>query len=112
MTWLPVACAVSKASIARGGGETSSFAPRQRSNNFNGKRRTLYIPPWEERIVDLLLHRLLNRKLHRWFWPNSYAYRNHSYGLDHCQARIARDLRSTKAPVYVIKRALPNTLRR
>ena len=23
--------------------------------NFNGKRRTLYIPPWEERIVDLLL---------------------------------------------------------
>src|SRR5215510_10072910 len=27
--------------------------------NFNGKHRTLYIEPWEERIVDLLLYRLL-----------------------------------------------------
>jgi reverse transcriptase-like protein len=72
--------------------------------NFNGKRRTLYIPPWEERIVDLLLYRLLNRKLHRWFSPNSYAYRNHSYGLDHCQARIAQELRATQAPLFVIKR--------
>ena len=43
--------------------------------NFNGKCRTLYISPWEERIVDLLLYRTLNRKLHRWFSPNSYAYR-------------------------------------
>ncbi len=72
--------------------------------NFNGKRRTLYIPPWEERIVDLLLYRLLNRKLHRWFSPDSYAYRNHTYGLDKCQAKIAQALRSTKAPLYVIKR--------
>jgi hypothetical protein len=72
--------------------------------NFNGKRRTLYIPPWEERIVDLLLYRLLNRKLHRWFSPNSYAYRNHTYGLDHCQTTIAKALRSTKAPLYLIKR--------
>ncbi len=32
--------------------------------NFNGKRRTLYIPPWEERIVDLLIYRLLNARLH------------------------------------------------
>jgi len=30
--------------------------------NFNGKRRTLYIPPWEERVVDLLIYRLLNRR--------------------------------------------------
>ncbi len=29
--------------------------------NFNGKRRRLYIPPWEERIVDLLIYRLLNQ---------------------------------------------------
>src|SRR5271165_6975376 len=35
--------------------------------NFNGKHRTLYIPPWEERIVDLLLYRALNRRLHHWF---------------------------------------------
>jgi hypothetical protein len=72
--------------------------------NFNGKRRTLYIPPWEERIVDLLLYRLLNRKLHRWFSPNSYAYRNHSHGLDQCQRKIAQSLRSTKAPRYLVKR--------
>ena len=35
--------------------------------NFNGKRRTLYVAPWEERIVDLLLYRTLNRALHGWF---------------------------------------------
>src|SRR5215472_10769205 len=31
--------------------------------NFNGKQRTLYVPPWEERNVDLLLYRSLNRRL-------------------------------------------------
>ena len=72
--------------------------------NFNGKHRTLYIQPWEERIVDLLLYRLLNRKLHAWFSPNSYAYRNHTFGLDHCQTQIAHLLRSTSTPVYLIKR--------
>jgi hypothetical protein len=72
--------------------------------NFNGKRRTLYIPPWQERVVDLVLYRLLNRKLHRWFSSNSYAYRNHAFGLDRCQDLIAKLLRSTKAPLYVIKR--------
>ena len=72
--------------------------------NFNGKRRTLYIPPWEERIVDLLIYRLLNQKLHYWFSPSSYAYRDHTYGLDRCQSRIAAVLRSAKSPVYVIKR--------
>ena len=72
--------------------------------NFNGKRRTLYIPPWEERIVDLLIYRLLNRKLHYWFSPSSYAYRDHTYGLDRCQSRIAAVLRSATAPVYGVKR--------
>lgn len=72
--------------------------------NFNGKRRTLYIPPWEERIVDLLIYRLLNRKLHYWFSPSSYAYRDHTYSLDRCQSRIAAVLRSAKAPVYAVKR--------
>lgn len=72
--------------------------------NFNGKRRTLYIPPWEERIVDLLIYRLLSRKLHYWFSPSAYAYRDHTYGLDRCQSRIAAVLRPAKGPVYVIKR--------
>ena len=72
--------------------------------NFNGKRRTLYIPPWEERIVDLLIYRLLNQRLHSWFSQSSYAYRDHTYGLDRCQSRISAALRSAKSPVFVVKR--------
>ncbi len=72
--------------------------------NFNGKHRTLYISPWEERIVDLVLYRTLNRKLHAWFSTHSYAYRDRIYGLDRCQARIARALRSTTAPLFLVKR--------
>jgi hypothetical protein len=34
--------------------------------NFNGRHRTLYIPPWEERIVDLFLYRVLTRSLRGW----------------------------------------------
>lgn len=72
--------------------------------NFNGKRRTLYIPPWEERIVDLLLYRILNGRLHSWFSPNSYAYRDRTYGLDRCQSRIAAVLRAARGPLYLVKR--------
>ncbi|HWX91162.1 MAG TPA: reverse transcriptase domain-containing protein [Terriglobales bacterium] len=72
--------------------------------NFNGKRRTLYIQPWDERIVDLALYRVLNQRLHRWFSSNSFAYRDRSHGLDHCQSRIAAVLRSARRAVYVVKR--------
>jgi retron-type reverse transcriptase len=72
--------------------------------NFNGKRRTLYIPPWEERIVDLLIYRLLNRRLHQWFSTSSYAYRDHTFGLDRCQSRIRAVLRSARPSVYLVKR--------
>ena len=72
--------------------------------NFNGKRRTLYIPPWEERIVDLLLYRLLNQRLHRWFSESSYAYRDRTYSLDRCQSRIAALLRTARGPLYLVKR--------
>lgn len=75
-----------------------------RHYNFNGKHRTLYIPPWEERIVDLLLYRVLNRRLHNWFSLNSYAYRDRRYSLDACQTRIASVLRSAKTPLYIVKR--------
>src|SRR6202007_1267732 len=67
--------------------------------NFNGKHRTLFIPPWEERIVDLLLYRVLNRRLHNWFSPNSHAYRDRKYSLDTCQARIVGILRATASPL-------------
>lgn len=72
--------------------------------NFNGKQRTLYISPWEERIVDLMLYRVLSRKLHPWFSTNSYAYRVFDYGLDQCQSQIADVIRSAHAPLYVVKR--------
>jgi hypothetical protein len=72
--------------------------------NFNGKHRTLYIPPWEERIVDLLLYRVLNQKLRAWFSPRSFAYRDRVYGLDNCQLQIAEVLRSSRDALYLIKR--------
>jgi retron-type reverse transcriptase len=72
--------------------------------NFNGKRRTLYMPPWEERIVDLLIYRILNRRLHQSFSNSSYAYRDHTYGLDRCQSRIRAAIASAREPLYVIKR--------
>ena len=73
-------------------------------HNFNGKRRTLYIYPWEERIVDLLLYRLLNRELHEWFSPHSYAYRYKGFGLDPCQRKIARTLALAGQPLYLLRR--------
>jgi Reverse transcriptase (RNA-dependent DNA polymerase) len=85
--------------------QTFAFRPAvARRYNFNGKHRTLYISPWEERIVDLLLYRVLNRRLHAWFSPHSYAYRDRTFGLDRCQARIARFLRAASGPVYLAKR--------
>jgi hypothetical protein len=72
--------------------------------NFNGRERTIYVSPWEERIVDLLLYRVLNRRWHATFSRDSYAYRDRSYGLDQCQARIAEALRAVGAPAYVVKR--------
>ena len=72
--------------------------------NFNGKQRTLYVSPWEERIVDLMLYRALNRRLHSWFSPNSYAYRDFGFSLDHCQSRISSVIRSSCGALYLVKR--------
>ena len=72
--------------------------------NFNGKHRTLYIYPWEERLVDLLLYRLVNRALDGWFSNSSYAYRLRGYGVDRCQREIAASLRKMGQPLYVMKR--------
>ncbi|HVG92341.1 MAG TPA: reverse transcriptase/maturase family protein [Alphaproteobacteria bacterium] len=73
-------------------------------HNFNGKLRTLYVSPWEERIVDLMLYRALNRQLHTWFSPNSYAYRDSGFSLDRCQSQIAAVARSSPGVLYLIKR--------
>ena len=60
--------------------------------NFNGKLRRIYIFPWEERIADLLVYRLLSRHFHSVFSPDCYAYRHRGFGVDVCQRRIARTL--------------------
>ncbi|MBI3553181.1 MAG: hypothetical protein HY077_11850 [Elusimicrobia bacterium] len=72
-------------------------------HNFNGKRRTMYIYPWQERLVDLLLYRLLNERLSSFLSPHSYAYRPGPFGVDRCQRKVARAL-SAPGPLYVIKR--------
>lgn len=85
--------------------EAFSFRPAVALHrNFRGKRRTLYIYPWEERLVDLLLYRLLSARLHDWFSNNTYAYRLRGYGLDRCQRKIAKLFANTESPLFVAKR--------
>lgn len=89
--------------------ESFSFRPAiALHRNFRGKQRTLYIYPWEERLVDLLLYRLLSGRLQNWFSPSSYAYRLRGFGLDRCQRRIMKLLREANAPVFVAKRDIAN----
>ncbi len=72
--------------------------------NFNGKHRTIYLYPWEERITDVLLYQTLNRHFHSVFSWDCYAYRHRGFGVDVCQHRIARELARTPQPVYFFKR--------
>lgn len=89
--------------------EAFSFRPAVALHrNFRGKRRTLYIYPWEERLVDLLIYRLLSARLHQWFSPNCYAYRLRGFGLDRCQRRIAKLLATTETPLFAVKRDIAN----
>lgn len=89
--------------------ETFAFRPAVAlRREFRGKRRVLYVYPWEERLVDLLLYRLLSGRLQNWFSPNSYAYRLRGFGLDRCQRKIARVLREASGPVFVVKRDVAN----
>jgi hypothetical protein len=76
--------------------------------NFRGKQRTLYVYPWEERLVDLLLYRLLTARFDAHFSTHSYAYRLRGYGLDRCQRKIARILAATPAPLFAAKRDVAN----
>jgi hypothetical protein len=75
---------------------------------FNGKIRTLYIYPWEEKIVDLLLYRVLSANLHKIFSPSSYAYRYQSYGVDLCQTRISKFIAMHPKPLFLFKRDIAN----
>ena len=68
------------------------------------KERTVYIFPWEERIVDLLLYRVLNRYFHGAFSSCTYAYRYRSFGIDRCQRKIKTAIRSSGRPLFLLKR--------
>jgi hypothetical protein len=83
-------------------------AAAARTLSFNGKRRTLYILPWEEKVVDLLLYRLLTARFRGVFSPASYAYRERSHGVDLCQTRIGRLMRTMSKPLFVFKRDIAN----
>jgi Reverse transcriptase (RNA-dependent DNA polymerase) len=76
--------------------------------NFRGKARTLYIFPWEERLVDLLLYRLLSAHFDGTFSRHSYAYRLQGFGLDRCQHKIARILTANPEPLFAAKRDVAN----
>jgi hypothetical protein len=89
--------------------ESFSFRPGVALHrNFHGKRRTLYVYPWEERLVDLLLYRLVGARLNAWFSPNCYAYRLRGFGLDRCQRKISRLFATTDAPIFAAKRDIAN----
>jgi hypothetical protein len=70
--------------------------------------RTLYIFPWEERIVDQLLYQMLNKHFDSAFSKHSYAYRYRGFGVDICQRRIARFVKETPKPYYIVKRDAAN----
>jgi hypothetical protein len=85
--------------------ERFSFRPSLALHyTFNARHRTIYLSPWEERIVDFLLYRSLSRRLHGWLSPSAYAYRAQGFGLDACQHTVAQTLREATGPVHVVKR--------
>lgn len=76
--------------------------------NFHNRYRTIYLFPWEERIVDQLLFQMLNKVCHARLSRHSYAYRYRGFGVDLCQHRIARALNAAPRPTYLLKRDIAN----
>lgn len=75
----------------------------------SGKERTVYIWPWRERVVDLMLYQQLNQRLDSVFSPAVYAFRWHGRGVDQCQNKVERFLHLHKDKrIYVIKRDVAN----
>jgi retron-type reverse transcriptase len=54
----------------------------------NGKSRDLYRPTWADKVVERWLAESLNKLLHNWMSPNSYAYRSRDFCIDVCQWRV------------------------
>ena len=72
--------------------------------NTNGKDRTIYLYPWEERIVDLMLYRELTKYFHSVYEQSCFAYRMGSHGVDSCQHRVEQHIRQLPRPLYFVKR--------
>jgi len=89
--------------------EDFSFRPGIKLDyNLNGKARSFYIYPWKERLVDLLLYRLLSGRKEFAFSPASYAYRLSGGGVDLCQRAIRGALSRVNGPAYLVKRDISN----
>ena len=75
----------------------------------NGKERIVYVWPWRERVVDLMLYQILNSHLDFRFSKNVFAFRWHGYGIDFCQNRIRNYLaRHSQMPLFLLKRDVSN----
>ena len=75
----------------------------------NDKERIVYIWPWRERVVDLMLYQMLNSHLDTRFSRNVFAFRWHGYGIDRCQKRIERYIAlHGDTPLYLLKRDVSN----
>ena len=87
-----------------------SFSPAKVAKITSGsKERTVYIWPWNERVVDLMLYQLLNQKLDKLFTPSVFAFRNHGFGVDQCQNKATRFILANKDKnIYVVKRDVKN----
>ena len=87
-----------------------SFSPAKVAKITSGnKERTVYIWPWNERVVDLMLYQLLNQKLDKLFTPSVFAFRNHGFGVDQCQNKATRYIKANKSKdIYVVKRDVKN----
>ena len=75
----------------------------------SNKERIVYIWPWNERVVDLMLYQQMNQRLDRYFSHSVYAFRWHGYGIDLCQNKVAAFIvKNKKKPIYVVKRDVAN----
>ncbi len=72
------------------------------------KHRTVYVFPWEERIVDMVLYQTLNRFCHTAFSQDTYAFRHRGFGVDDCQYQITRHLKASPRPLYLMTRDVSN----
>ena len=75
----------------------------------NDKERIVYIWPWRERVVDLMLYQQLTQRLDCCFSPSVFAFRRNGSGVDQCQKKVERFFRKHKnETVYAVKRDVAN----